>query len=95
MRSDSKRRLLAEGLEPRMMLAADMLALAETTAALPNVDDGIPAFIAGDANRDGEVNQLDLAIWESQFGTVSNLAATAPIPEPATLSLAPHPRRAV
>jgi len=38
----------------------------------------------GDANNDGAVNHLDLAIWEAQYGTVSTLATVAAVPEPAT-----------
>ena len=38
----------------------------------------------GDANNDGAVNHLDLAIWEAQYGTVSTLATVAVVPEPAT-----------
>jgi hypothetical protein len=37
----------------------------------------------GDANDDGAVNHLDLAIWEIQYGTVSTLATMAVVPEPA------------
>jgi hypothetical protein len=43
-----------------MLLAADVTTFAETSTALPNVDGGIPAFIAGDANRDGSFDQADL-----------------------------------
>ncbi len=37
----------------------------------------------GDANEDGNVDAIDLAIWEGQFGNVA-AAAAAIVPEPAS-----------
>jgi hypothetical protein len=42
----------------------------------------------GDANGDGTVDADDLGIWETQYGTVSPLAAVSVVPEPATCTLA-------
>jgi hypothetical protein len=42
----------------------------------------------GDANGDGLVDDADLSIWESQYGsTFSPLAASAAVPEPASMLL--------
>jgi hypothetical protein len=42
----------------------------------------------GDANRDGAVNFLDLAIWTSQFGAIPPaVAAVQAVPEPAAFML--------
>jgi hypothetical protein len=40
----------------------------------------------GDANGDGAVNAADLAAWRGRFGAAAS-AATAAVPEPATVSL--------
>ena len=45
-------------------------------------------FYQGDANRDGAVDQQDLAIWEAQYGQTSSAAAAAAVPEPCCLCLA-------
>jgi hypothetical protein len=42
----------------------------------------------GDANGDGAVNDADLAAWQSQFSGAESLAASTPVPEPATMALA-------
>jgi hypothetical protein len=42
----------------------------------------------GDANGDGTVDADDLGIWETQYGTVSPLAAVSVVPEPTTCTLA-------
>ena len=43
-------------------------------------------FAQGDANLDGTVDGLDLAVWQDQFGTDPNLAAlaAAAVPEPSS-----------
>ncbi|HMP04918.1 MAG TPA: PEP-CTERM sorting domain-containing protein, partial [Lacipirellulaceae bacterium] len=41
----------------------------------------------GDANGDGNVNDLDLAVWRAQFGPAAQAAAGA-VPEPAAAELA-------
>ena len=48
---------------------------------------GQPNKSTGDANGDGDVNDLDLAIWETQYGTIPPLAGVAAVPEPASLAL--------
>ncbi len=41
--------------------------------------------INGDANGDGVVDDADLSIWESQYGsTFSGLVAVVAVPEPST-----------
>ncbi len=41
--------------------------------------------INGDANGDGVVDDADLSIWESQYGsTFSGLVAAVAVPEPST-----------
>ena len=51
----------------------------------------VPGFATkseGDANGDGYVNDLDLGIWQDQFGPGgAEAAAVASVPEPATLLL--------
>ena len=56
----SGRQLRVEGLEPRMMLAADALNLAETCALSLHSENSEPGYIVGDANRDGAFDQLDI-----------------------------------
>jgi len=41
----------------------------------------------GDANGDGLVNDVDLQIWEGQFGVTSLSSTAAAVPEPGTLLL--------
>ena len=42
----------------------------------------------GDANYDGVTNDLDLGIWENQYGTVPAIGAASAVPEPTPLLLA-------
>ena len=55
----SRRSLRTEPLEPRMLLAADVM-LIEGCAASLHDENGEPAYIAGDANGDGRFDQLDI-----------------------------------
>lgn len=41
----------------------------------------------GDANGDGDVNELDLGIWKERYGSAAATPAVASVPEPATASL--------
>ena len=41
----------------------------------------------GDADRDGDVDHDDLAVWQSSYGTFGVLTRTATLPEPSTLLL--------
>ena len=60
MRLNSRSQLRVEGLESRVLLAADVSTLASSCGSLPAADDGDPAYIAGDANRDGQFDQTDI-----------------------------------
>ena len=57
MKPDSRRPLRAERLETRNLLAAASTHLVERVASLPT--DSV-AYIAGDANRDGSFDELDI-----------------------------------
>jgi cyclophilin family peptidyl-prolyl cis-trans isomerase len=54
----------------------------------------VTPFTGADGNGDGTINDLDLAIWRSNFGnkrgtaTATGNALAAPVPEPASTSLA-------
>jgi hypothetical protein len=56
----SGRPLRTESLEPRMMLAGDVLNLAESCAASLHSEDSESGYVVGDANRDGAFDQLDI-----------------------------------
>lgn len=43
-----------------MLLAADVTTAAESVGPMSDVDDGVPAYVAGDANRDGRFDQSDM-----------------------------------
>lgn len=60
MRLNSRRELRAEGLETRMLLAADVTTLSASFGSMPHVDESAPAYVAGDANHDGRFDQADL-----------------------------------
>ncbi len=49
--------------------------------------EGTGTLATGDANGDTHINDLDLAIWNTQFGSVAALAASSAVPEPSTVSL--------
>jgi hypothetical protein len=42
---------------------------------------------SGDANDDGTVNDADLAVWKTKFGTAPAVGATASVPEPGAFAL--------
>ncbi|QEG34709.1 metallophosphoesterase [Bythopirellula goksoeyrii] len=48
---------------------------------------GSTEFSPGDANNDGMINSLDLAIWQQQYATDAALSSTLSIPEPQTVML--------
>jgi uncharacterized protein (DUF2141 family) len=49
--------------------------------------DGTALLADGDANGDGNVNDTDLGIWQSQFGLSSSVSVVSVVPEPASLGL--------
>ena len=49
------------------------------------IDDGTALIGDGDADGNGNVDGVDLAIWKGQFGMGGALSAASAIPEPATL----------
>ncbi|MCA9237072.1 MAG: PEP-CTERM sorting domain-containing protein [Planctomycetales bacterium] len=51
------------------------------------INDGSATLADGDANGDGNVDDVDLAIWESQFGSPAGVINQASVPEPASLAL--------
>ncbi|MCA9235829.1 MAG: PEP-CTERM sorting domain-containing protein, partial [Planctomycetales bacterium] len=52
------------------------------------IDDGTALMVDGDANGDGNVNDADLTVWQSQFGTSPATSVVSAVPEPTTLALA-------
>ena len=46
------------------------------------ITDGTAQLGDGDANDDGNVNDVDLGIWDTQYGPVGPLAGLASVPEP-------------
>ena len=58
-----KRRLHAERLESRILLAADLpsgMEYIRSTDARTELDDTLPTYLAGDANQDGSFDELDV-----------------------------------
>jgi len=45
-------------------------------------------LVQGDADNDGDIDDNDLLVWESQYGGVPQLPVTVAVPEPTSLFLA-------